>query len=743
MKSFLDRFRRKESEADASPAPVTPASGAPKKGAKPADPDFNKHHQTLEIGEVEEGPGYAPTLLDPSAAMPSADALVLELGDFLHRIPEHLLKPGTHDASIPMAFALGEVADRVARGETTVALTEIYRKVPQIFQSEVLPADNVEIRFPWQKVIKMIRESAAAAYGTGEVTESLAHKLRARRGGQAAAVNGDSRAIAAASAASKPVARQVSWFGRPEAAVVPAASSATVSPPSLPKGGKPLPKEVDLSTPPTVDDPRLSREEILRARDAAVLQLSRIRVDHERQIALLQQERQMAFEQRDRAIAELERMEEKTGQLESDKTPGSKTNDPARSQKEYKRQVDELNRRIQTLEANQKERTVEFGREKEARLKAERLLAASERTLAENAAQMEKMWQREDDLARIRESLPKDEAMEQIRKAYAERDEALAKLRVAEHAAKESGVQVIAKEQEIAALRAERDTRAADLAEKEKALKALDANHEAAIHAVRTDLEEQLVSKDDALAKLTMELDRTAAETSALREQVLLSFAADKEALISSHRAEIASLAESHESRAAELAAEKQHALEALAAEADHAIAMMARERDEKAADAGGEQQRALQALAAEKDEQIAQRDEVILAITAERDQKVGELEREIERVRKERDAVVQQREELRRQIEQPGHHPQVPDEPSPMPEPQPIASVVAEVEHVEDSSVPLETMRTLRERPSRTHDVIGVSESELMEERRLGANIPLPPVRPVPIHPPQVRTLE
>jgi len=37
-----------------------------------------------------------------------------------------------------------------------VNLAEIYRRVPQIFRSEVLEGDNVEIRFPWQKIAKLV-----------------------------------------------------------------------------------------------------------------------------------------------------------------------------------------------------------------------------------------------------------------------------------------------------------------------------------------------------------------------------------------------------------------------------------------------------------------------------------------------------------------------------------------------------------------------------------------------------------
>ncbi len=406
MKSFLDRFRRKEGDEEPSAAPAPPVSSAPK-SPKPGDPDFDKHNQTLDIEEAEDVSGFNPDLVDSSAARRASaggngaaessadDDLVLELGDFLHRIPHQLLKGGAHDTQLPLHFDLGEVADRVARGETTIPLTELYRRVPQIFQNEILPSDNVDIRFPWQKVIQMINASAAASHGAAAgVTESLAHRLRSRRGVARNIGNGQPADARATSGAKQPAAKQVSWFKRPgatdsplgpkpagaplvpasptpaglqttlparapEARVAASMPAAKHSEP-VPATSKPLaaglPKEVDLTIPPIVDDPRLSREEILRAREAAVLQLARVRGEYERQIALLHQERKTAFDHRDRAVCELEfqrkEIEEKLDQLEFDKSLVSKASEKTTRERElFQEEINVLKRERELLVA--------------------------------------------------------------------------------------------------------------------------------------------------------------------------------------------------------------------------------------------------------------------------------------------------------------------------------------------------------------------------------------------------------
>src|SRR5205823_14442431 len=116
-------------------------------------------------------------------APPSAEEIRLELGDFLHRIPAQLLLPGPHDLKTELRFEIPDLSQRIAAGNTTINLAEIYRRVPQIFRAEVLEGDNVEVRFPWQKIAKLVTnvKSAAAPAENAGAEPALAERLRANK----------------------------------------------------------------------------------------------------------------------------------------------------------------------------------------------------------------------------------------------------------------------------------------------------------------------------------------------------------------------------------------------------------------------------------------------------------------------------------------------------------------------------------------------------------------------------------
>ncbi len=180
MKSFLDRFRKKDgdepepadSAAKPAEAPVKTDNPAPSKSAAPK---FAPPAKAAARPETKPAAGAA----EPEAK-PADEPLVLELGDFLHRIPAAMLKEGPHDLHAPLQFDLDGVAARVARGETTVPLSELHRQLPQIFRDDALIPPDQEVRFPWQKVLKLLGESnAAQAQGVGG--ETLAQKLHKRR----------------------------------------------------------------------------------------------------------------------------------------------------------------------------------------------------------------------------------------------------------------------------------------------------------------------------------------------------------------------------------------------------------------------------------------------------------------------------------------------------------------------------------------------------------------------------------
>src|SRR5215203_4592969 len=116
MKSFLDRFKRKDAD-EAAALPVDAPKVAPHSPKKPASPDSTAPSPTA--------PAKASTSPATETKAGVEDALVLELGDFLHRIPSSLLKEGPHDLHIPLRFDLDGVAARVDRGEKTVPLKEL------------------------------------------------------------------------------------------------------------------------------------------------------------------------------------------------------------------------------------------------------------------------------------------------------------------------------------------------------------------------------------------------------------------------------------------------------------------------------------------------------------------------------------------------------------------------------------------------------------------------------------------
>ena len=198
--SFLDRFKRKAQdpnapEAAADPNPQNPAQGAtpPAKESAPSKPARKSADPAVQLAAATVAAGYNPDFKRPlkkekpaEPAKPADDGgeMTLELGDFLRRIPQNLLKGGTPDAKTLLKFNLSELADRIARGQTTIPLHEVYKRVPSIFASEVLPSDQTEIRFPWQKVMKLLAEVATATPASGlnaQGAESLAEKLKGRR----------------------------------------------------------------------------------------------------------------------------------------------------------------------------------------------------------------------------------------------------------------------------------------------------------------------------------------------------------------------------------------------------------------------------------------------------------------------------------------------------------------------------------------------------------------------------------
>ena len=185
MKNLLAHFRRKPSETADAPAPLL---APPKAKAAPIEPVRMPPAVARAIQPAWHTAGApfpqkarTPTLADRQAA---ADIITLRLGDFLDRIPPELLDAGAHDRAIPMPFDLVSLSERIGRGDTTIRLTEVYRRMPDIFRTDAVIRQESVMPFPWKKVLSMIVEAKAGADDGGITSsgvEALARKFKARK----------------------------------------------------------------------------------------------------------------------------------------------------------------------------------------------------------------------------------------------------------------------------------------------------------------------------------------------------------------------------------------------------------------------------------------------------------------------------------------------------------------------------------------------------------------------------------
>ena len=187
MKKLFARFQRKDPESAAAPATL-PASS--KEKAAPIEPARLQTAVARAVKPSWHAPGAAFPQKGKSVAVPAERALAAEmftlrLGDFLDRIPPELLDAGTPDRTIPMPFDLAALSERIGRGETTIRLTEVYRRLPDIFRTDKAIDQDCTIPFPWKKVLAMIQEAKAGAAAESGVTragvDALALKFKARK----------------------------------------------------------------------------------------------------------------------------------------------------------------------------------------------------------------------------------------------------------------------------------------------------------------------------------------------------------------------------------------------------------------------------------------------------------------------------------------------------------------------------------------------------------------------------------
>ena len=82
--------------------------------------------------------------------------IVLALGDILSHVPTQFLKTGMHDAKRELRFAAEDLTSDIARGRPAVALSRIAAQCPDVFHTDIAPADDLQIRLPLQKLLDQL-----------------------------------------------------------------------------------------------------------------------------------------------------------------------------------------------------------------------------------------------------------------------------------------------------------------------------------------------------------------------------------------------------------------------------------------------------------------------------------------------------------------------------------------------------------------------------------------------------------
>jgi hypothetical protein len=165
MKSFLRNLLQK-------PGRGTAFSGA---GSDLTDGNGEENQSPSGLGGADDA--SQPRSVETSEEQ--AEVIVLEFRDFHRAIPVHCLKDDDDALSQTLQFPIADVAACVKSGRSTIPLSEIIRRAPNAFLPEAVLESDYQIRFPWQKVLKLINESAAATQG--DEKETLAGKMvRAR-----------------------------------------------------------------------------------------------------------------------------------------------------------------------------------------------------------------------------------------------------------------------------------------------------------------------------------------------------------------------------------------------------------------------------------------------------------------------------------------------------------------------------------------------------------------------------------
>lgn len=299
---FFDRFKRKPQPDTTADSSASPAAGS---SAAPTGPTITK------VGSD----------------------IIIALGEFLHRIPPNHLEVGPHDMRKEVRFDMLALEQRISGGETTLNLAEVYRQIPEIFRSEIKDGDNIQLHYPWRKVIAVISEGRPPSVVEVQPIKQPPAPIQVKEEPPA-----DHSSVPEQSAEShhqREASEQISAVGK------------SIPLQEAPKTSKPAAEG---------EDKRVA--ELIAERDALIQQKAHLAS----QLTAL----------RKRSIGVSYRPAETSG-----------------TSAVHQRQIEEFQRRITTLESTQRETAQDLTREKEARAKAEKLLVAAEKLQEQSANYME------------------------------------------------------------------------------------------------------------------------------------------------------------------------------------------------------------------------------------------------------------------------------------------------------------------------------------------------------------------
>jgi predicted regulator of Ras-like GTPase activity (Roadblock/LC7/MglB family) len=169
---------RAPSARPAPSLPVGPVRSTTRVGRVPTSlpPRLRKSPFAGGIALVHAMPEKARELSQPEPLPPGPDLpVVLELGDFLDRIPASLLQTGAPDRNRRVEFRSSELFSDLARGRASVAASVIYQKCPEVFSRAVGEGEDAEVALPLQKLVEQLapalrtRPDQAPAEAAGEI----------------------------------------------------------------------------------------------------------------------------------------------------------------------------------------------------------------------------------------------------------------------------------------------------------------------------------------------------------------------------------------------------------------------------------------------------------------------------------------------------------------------------------------------------------------------------------------------